>query len=144
MSKKVNPDQYPKIIDSYNTNGKSKTYDILREVYGITNTTSFMRRLKNTPEFAYNPETDKFEDTIKYDENNIFMKLDDLCVYTPTADTKNRIETNRTDAMEKLIHSLISDRLLELSKYILLDAVSKKIMIDRTSLVSDGYQLIIH
>lgn len=144
MSKKVNPDQYPKIIDSYNTNGKSKTYDILREVYGITNTTSFMRRLKNTPEFAYNPETDKFEDTIKYDENNIFMKLDDLCVYTPAADTKNRIETNRTDAMEKLIHSLISDRLLELSKYILLDAVSKKIMIDRTSLVSDGYQLIIH
>jgi len=144
MLKKVTPDQYPKIIETYNTRGKSATYDVLREVYGIANTAHFMRRLKDTPELGYNPETDKFDATIEYDENDIFMKLDDLCVKAPIMDTKKSVDDSRTDAMEKLIHSLISDRLLELSKYILLDTVSKKIMIDRTSMISDGYQIIIH
>jgi len=144
MTNKIKPDQYPKIIDSYNTKGKSTTYVMLREVYGLTNTTNFMRRLKNNPELEYNPETDKFEASIEYDENDIFMKLDDLCVKTNLTCNQANVEDNRTNAMEKLVHSLISDRLLVLSKYVLLDTVSKKIMIDRTTMISDGYQIIMH
>ena len=34
------------------------------------------------------------------------------------------------ELMENMVHSLISDRLLELSKYVLLDPIGKRILID--------------
>jgi hypothetical protein len=37
----------------------------------------------------------------------------------------------RTGAMEKLIQDLLGDRLLELSKYITLESVSKTMIIDQ-------------
>jgi hypothetical protein len=46
--------------------------------------------------------------------------------------------------MEKLIQELLGDRLLELSKYITLDSSTKTMMIDQTSLKSDGYHIITH
>lgn len=46
--------------------------------------------------------------------------------------------------MEKLIRDLIGDRLLELSRYVALDTLSKTMIIDKTSLENDGYQLVTH
>ena len=46
--------------------------------------------------------------------------------------------------MENLIHELISDRLLELSRYVTLEASSRTILIDRTSMIADGYKAVIH
>lgn len=49
---------------------------------------------------------------------------------------------NRSIAMEKLIQDLLGDRLLELSKYIILESSSKTMMIDQTSLKNAGYKVI--
>ena len=49
---------------------------------------------------------------------------------------------SRPAAMDKLIRELIGDRLLELNKYVKIDSLSKKIIIDKTTLTTDGYQLI--
>ena len=68
---------------------------------------------------------------------------------------ENKIETsdrsegaiNRNDrikAMENMVHSLISDRLLELSKYVLLDPIGKRILIYKSSMQTDGYQVLIN
>lgn len=43
-----------------------------------------------------------------------------------------------------LIRELIGNRLLELSKYVTIDSLSKRIIIDKTTLTTDGYQLITH
>ena len=46
--------------------------------------------------------------------------------------------------MEKLIQELLGDRLLELSRYISLDSLSKTMIIDQTSLKSAGYRVVTH
>ena len=46
--------------------------------------------------------------------------------------------------MDKLIRELIGDRLLELSKYVTIDYLSKRIIVDKITLETDGYQLITH
>ncbi|WMJ77201.1 MULTISPECIES: hypothetical protein [unclassified Sedimentibacter] len=43
--------------------------------------------------------------------------------------------------MKKLIHDLLGDRLLELSRYITLESSSRSMIIDQTSLKRDGYQI---
>lgn len=80
-------------------------------------------------------------------EDDIFLNLEMLC--------ENKIETSdrsegaisrndRIKAMENMVHSLISDRLLELSKYVLLDPIGKRILIDKSSMQTDGYQVLIN
>ena len=51
---------------------------------------------------------------------------------------------NLNVSMEKLIHELISDRLLELSRYVSLETSSRTILIDKTSMVEAGYSVITH
>jgi hypothetical protein len=46
--------------------------------------------------------------------------------------------------MERLVHELISDRLLTLSRYITLESSTRTILIDQTSLSADGYQVVTH
>ncbi len=75
-----------------------------------------------------------------------FMDLDELC---GTAVAKaplvgEPITDSRPSAMEKLVHELISDRLRALSRYITLDSSTRTILIDRTSLTADGYQIVTH
>ena len=43
--------------------------------------------------------------------------------------------------MEGLIQTLIGDRLLELSRYVLPDPVSRRICVDKVSLEQNGYHL---
>ena len=47
-------------------------------------------------------------------------------------------------APDKLIRELIGDRLLELNKYVTIDSLSKRIIVDKTTLGQDGYKLVTH
>ena len=72
------------------------------------------------------------------------MSIDELCGVPPkpatgTDDTSKQPQTNSMDA---LIHTLISDRLLELSRYVTLDVERRTIMIDQTGMRSDGYNVV--
>jgi len=51
---------------------------------------------------------------------------------------------SRPAAMEILIRELIGDRLLQLSKYVTIDSSSKTVIVDKTTLLTDGYQLETH
>ena len=95
---------------------------------------------------GYNYDTDRFESDSRK-EDDIFLNLEMLC--------ENKIETSdrsegaisrndRIKAMENMVHSLISDWLLELSKYVLLDSIGKRILIDKSSMQIDGYQVLIN
>jgi hypothetical protein len=46
--------------------------------------------------------------------------------------------------MEKLIQELIGDKLLAISRYVNMNTSDRTIIIDRTSLQNDGYQIIAH
>lgn len=102
--------------------------------------------MKADKSLGYNYDTDRFESDSRK-EDDIFLNLEMLC--------ENKIETSdrsegaisrndRIKAMENMVHSLISDRLLELSKYVLLDPIGKRILIDKSSMQIDGYQVLIN
>jgi hypothetical protein len=103
--------------------------------------------MKNSEELEYMPEEDKFKiHSGPSDSDNVFMSMEELC--TPAVTQSQHQATikmdSRPEAMEKLIQELIGDRLLEIRRYVTLDSLSKTLIIDKTSLVSDGYQVVTH
>lgn len=144
MNQKVAPDHYPEIIKVYNSEGKNAAYDLIRSQFGIKNPTYIVKRMKQAAELFYNAEQDRFETHCFSQEEEIFMDLEDLCG-TSTAKTdmthpKDR-ESQNPLSMEKLVQTLISDRLLEMSKYITMDPVGRQIIVDKTSMQADGYRV---
>lgn len=121
---------------------------ILRSEYGIKNPYFVFARMKDKEELGYMPEQDRF--SVQPDlsgTDGVFMSIEELC--TPAVPQTVKLLTgqpagSRPEAMEKLIRELIGDRLLELSRYVALDSLSKTMIIDKTSLINDGYQLVTH
>ena len=102
--------------------------------------------MKADKSLGYNYDTDRFESDSRK-EDDIFLNLEALCENKVETADRSEGAINRNDrikAMENMVHSLISDRLLKLSKYVLLDPIGKKILIDKSSMQTDGYQVLIN
>ncbi len=142
----VDKTDFPAIVEIYNNEGNKAAQKYIRENYGMVNSSYVIKRIKKSETYHYDEETDRFISDKKINEDSkLFMNLDELC------DTRNpktiRAEINvdsKKDAMESLVKELISDRLLELSRYIVMDTSSRIIMIDVTTMEADGYQVVTH
>ena len=78
-------------------------------------------------------------------EDKVFMTIDELCASNKNVKVSPvEQQPDKSKEMEKLIQELIGDRLLELSRYISINSISKTLIIDKTSLVRDGYQVTTH
>lgn len=144
----IKEDAFPEIIDQYNSGGKTAAYDMLRSRYGIKNPYFVIARIKECGKYTYDPDSDRFSGgTTHGSADNIFMNLDELCGTAITKVATKTVEPvvdSRSAEIEKLVHELISDRLLTLSRYITLDSSTRTILIDQTSLSADGYQVVTH
>lgn len=144
---KINEQDLRFLSEKYNSDGKQAMYAYLRKEYGIKNPTCVFNRMKKHPKLGYHLETDRFlfDKNSTESEEKLFMTIDELC-----ASNKNVKESpveqqpDKSKEMEKLIQELIGDRLLELSRYISINSISKTLIIDKTSLVRDGYQVTVH
>ncbi len=142
----IGEEMFPEIIEQYNSGGKTAAYDYLRSKYGIKHPYFVINRIRECGKYKYDPDTDQFSKADKSMDDSVFMDLDELCgtsVFTAERPAKTVLDT-RPVAMEKLVHELISDRLLTLSRYITLDSSTRTILIDQTSLSEDGYQIVTH
>lgn len=142
----VDKTDFPAIVEIYNNEGNKAAQKYIRENYGMVNSSYVIKRIKKSETYHYDEETDRFISDKKINEDSkLFMNLDELC---DTRDPKTiRAEINvdsKKDAMESLVKELISDRLLELSRYIVMDTSSRIIMIDVTTMKADGYQVVTH
>ena len=147
MGKKIiHEEMFPEIVGLYNSSGKTAACDYLRNQFGIKNPYFVIKRIKHSSGYTYDPEKDRFEDSGKSNADDVFMNLDELCgnsvVEAPQHSQK--MSDSRPVAMEKLVHELVSDRLLMLSKYIVLDSLARTIFIDQASLSADGYRVVTH
>ena len=78
-------------------------------------------------------------------EDKVFMTIDELCASNKNVKVSPvEQQPDKSKEMEKLIQELIGDRLLELSRYISINSISKTLIIDKTSLDRDGYQVTTH
>ncbi|MBR1909903.1 MAG: hypothetical protein IJ821_04890 [Lachnospiraceae bacterium] len=140
----VNENDFPAIVEMYNTEGKKATYEYIRETYAIKNPRCLMMRISRDRRFKYDSAADKYVFDDKSPDESLFMSIDDLC-----GSRKNKPSTSIAKtavatpvSMEQLVHELISDRLLELNRYVKLEASSHTILIDRTSMIADGYKVV--
>lgn len=142
----IGENAFPEIIKEYNSAGKTAAYDYIRSNYGIRHPYFVINRIKECGKYSYDAGADNFTETVISTGDNVFMDLDELCsktVLSKVRETKS-VTDSRPAAMEKLVHELISDRLLTLSRYITLDSSTRTILIDQTSLSADGYQVVTH
>ncbi len=147
MSKTIiREEAFPRIIEEYNSGGKKAAYDYLRSQYGIKNPYFVIARIKGSGKYLYNGDDDHFSEAVENTADKVFMDLDELCTRTvrSTSSLTKPVPDPQPAAMERLVHELISDRLLMLSRYINLDSSTKTILIDQTSLTADGYQVVTH
>lgn len=144
---KVKYEDLKELAELYNSQGKKAVYALLDSKYGVKNPYFVLRRMYKNQDLAYNAETEQFQTDEMQSTDNIFMSMEELCspIITQHVSNKEQQELDsRPAAMDKLIRELIGDRLLELSKYVTIDSLSKRIIVDKTSLTTDGYQLVTH
>ncbi|MFA9466386.1 MAG: hypothetical protein ACERKN_19155 [Velocimicrobium sp.] len=144
---KVKDTELKELADLYNTTGKQAVYKVIRTRFNVKNPTCVFKRMCENPDLSYNSEKDCFETGVLKNTKNVFMSMEELCspIIPQHANTKEQEEIdNRSAAMDKLIRELIGDRLLELNKYVTIDSLSKRIIVDKTTLIQDGYQLFTH
>ena len=144
---KINSQELRLLAEKYNSDGKQAMYVYLREEYGIKNPTCTFKRMKKHPELGYHPETDRFlfDENSAESEDKVFMTIDELCASNKKVkESPVEQQPDKSKEMEKLIQELIGDRLLELSRYISINSISKTLIIDKTSLVRDGYRVTTH
>ncbi len=144
--KMVEEKDFPEIVEIYNLSGRKAANAHIRSRYSLKNPWSVIARIRKTPGYEYDKNNDRFIIPFKHNEEQIFMSIDDLCNNEDKYVNKVSREVNaKTDlSMDKLIHELISDRLLELSRYVKLETSSRKILIDKTSMIADGYTALIY
>ena len=135
------------VVEVYNNEGRTAAYNLLRRQYGVKNPYFIKKRIAKDPRFEYDPERDCYLVKDLTETDHLFMSIEELC--SPVL--PQRIQTsekhlidNRSADMEKLIQELLGDRLLELSRFITLDSLSKTMIIDHTSLKSAGYRVVTH
>lgn len=143
---RIAEEEFPEIVKKYNSDGKAAAYGYLRERYGIKQPYSVINRIKRSKKYTYDSAADQFSEQDKSTSEDVFMDLDELCGTTTavTGKSSESVMDTRPAAMEKLVHELISDRLLMLSRYIVLDSSTRTILIDQTSLSADGYSIETH
>lgn len=144
---KVKKEDLKKLAELYNSDGKQAVYELLRSRFHVKNPTCVFKRMIENPELLYNAEKDHFETGKMQHSEDVFMSMEELCspIIPQHVSTKEQNEIDsRPAAMDKLIRELIGDRLLELNKYVTIDSLSKRIIVDKTTLNQDGFQLVTH
>lgn len=140
---KINNQELRLLAEKYNSDGKQAMYAYLQSEYGIKNPTCTFKRMKKHPELGYHPEKDRFlfDENSTESEDKVFMTIDELCASNKNVKVSPvEQQPDKSKEMEKLI----GDRLLELSRYISINSISKTLIIDKTSLDRDGYQVTTH
>lgn len=148
MPAKVKPEDMHGLAEIYNREGDRALRETLCSQYGVRKPYAIVRKMKLSAELHYDEVSDRFLlDSGIVEGDGVFLSMDELCAGAKAGASKNH-KTNREpaqgEAMEKLIQTLIGDRLLELSRYVTLNTMSKTVALDRTALESDGYHLDIY
>ncbi len=139
----VPKEDYEKIANLYNESGDKATMEYIGENYGIKAPRGVLMRIKKYPGFSYDAENKKII-IPKATEGEIFMGIDELC-NKKTSPRKVASDSEVRDiSIEMLYKELMQEKLMEISKYIKLNRYSNTVIIDRTSLSIDGYQITIN
>jgi hypothetical protein len=143
---KVCKKDYSKIANVYNKLGNEAAMEYIQKNYGTKAPRGVLMRIKKSSGFKYDPINNKIISDIS--EDKIFMGIEEICNNTVSKEVsiieKSCEYTLGSMTPELLYKDLMQEKLMELCKYIRLDRYLNSIIIDKTSLKTDGYQIIIN
>ncbi|SDZ40426.1 hypothetical protein SAMN05660462_03050 [Proteiniborus ethanoligenes] len=138
---------YEKIVNIYNESGNQAALEYIAQNYGSKAPRGVILRIKNSPGFSFDSINDKIIAS-SASEGEIFMGIEELCNKKAANEitTHKTVSVNGTSniALELLYKDLMQEKLMELSKYIKLNRYSNTVIIDKTALKMDGYQVTIN
>lgn len=144
MHMKVSEEELIRIANVYNTQGKSAAISLLRDEYQYQNISNMWMRLRSRKLIENDTVTESdAKKNNSFNPDDVFISMDELCSTSKNKEKNKSFPTiKKTVSMEKLIQDLIGERLLEISKYIILNVTDKTMIVDKTTLSDDGYKLI--
>ena len=145
---KISDKNLTELAAIYNSGGKEALYQKLRDSFEIKHPWATLARMKGIDYLGYDEASDSFSAGQSIlAEDNLFMSMDELCLPVKPqhiCEDKTERTVPKAEAMEKLVKELIGDRLLELSRYVIMDTLNKTMIIDKTALNDAGYTLVTH
>ncbi len=143
---KVKKEELRILAEKYNEEGRQAICEILQSKYEVKTPNTVIKRMQNVECFHYDAALDQFLFHQTTSPDKVFLSMDELCtpIVQVRADSNDTPHNNKPQAMQNLIQELIGDRLLEISKYVVMDPLSKKVIIEKTLLITDGYQVILN
>lgn len=133
---------YPLIIKTYNDQGSQATIALLETKYGLKSPRSFICRMKNNTKYQYNHASNKFNATIKTDD--LFLGFEELCNKSnSTPEVPIVPKAAIQPSLPTLMQELMQEKLLELKKYVQLNRAMNTVSFDKSTLISDGYNVVI-
>lgn len=133
---------YPLIIKTYNDQGSQAAITLLETKYGLKSPRSFLSRMKNNSKYQYNHASNKFDATLKTEE--LFLGLDELCNKSKTTPCVPIVpKAAKQPSLSVLMQELMQEKLLEVTKYVQLNRAMNTVSVDKSALISDGYNVVI-
>lgn len=131
---------YEEFIETYNQHGKEEDAKLARDLYSLS-FQQMKRRLERQTDYIYDRAIGSYRHReVPLRSSEKFLSLEEL--EKPRQPMQNTDMSASDMDFDKLVVELIYDRGLELSKYIRVNHGTHTVIIDKKSLIQDGFQVV--
>ena len=131
---------YDDFIEAYNQNGKEEATKLARDLYNLS-FQQMKRRMERQADYIYDRTTGTYRHReVPVGSSDKFMSLEEL--EKSRQPVQNLEMSAQGMDFDKLVMELIYDRGLELSRYIRINHGTRTVIIDKKSLINDGFQVV--
>jgi hypothetical protein len=137
---------FDEFVNKINVNGKNAAKTLVRDKYNLS-FEQVKRRLLNGTDYYFDASTRLYKHKAQASDTAEFMSLEELDNQTPYKTVKNRIDAptgaTSNSNFEEMVKELITDRIMELSKYVSIDHASRCFVVNTDNLKFDGFNLVV-
>jgi hypothetical protein len=131
---------YERFVETYNQKGKAEATRLVRDLYDFS-IQQMQRRLERQTDYQYDRIRGEYRHRkVSMSPPDKFLSLEELETSRKPVQVPE-IESSDLN-FDKLVMELIYDRGLELSRYIRINHGTRKVIIDKKSLILDGFQVV--
>ena len=142
MGTKITEIDYTELVKIYNSGGKLKADEYIKNTYSLSTGYVYQRLLKAG--YTYNRTHKKYVQVSSESDN--FLSLETLLEpMAPAALDKEKSlweVPSYTTEIDTLVMELIKDKLLQLNHFMKINHHSKTVVLRKSALLEDGYKII--
>lgn len=135
LAGKLKDIDFKTFVEIFNTRGKKAAVRHVADTYGVRYDT-IVKRLRRDSEYIFNQSRDRYVLKSDNGSESPFLTVEELC-------SNERPKEQPADVVDQdgIISSLIRDRFFEISKYVILENSSKKIILKLDAARKAGYDI---